>query len=57
MIRKYLLALLLLAFVGQSLHIFEEHYNTAIVNGSVIELISNNGNYLTACSNCGSSTP
>jgi len=57
MIGKTLLALLVLAIVGQSLHLFEEHDNTGVVNGAVIEIIAANGDAITACSNCGSSAP
>ena len=56
MIRKAVLSLLLLAFVSQSLHLFEEHDNTPVVNGSVIELIAANGDRVTFCS-CGNTKP
>ena len=52
MIQKILVALLLLAFVGHSLHLFEEHDNTGIFNGAIIRLVSPYGDIAMACSNC-----
>jgi len=36
MIGKILLAMLVLAFIGQSLHFFEDHDNLGVANGAII---------------------
>ena len=52
MIGKLTLSLLVLAFIGNSLHLFEEH-DAAILDGGIVNLIADNGGYLTNCFNCG----
>jgi len=49
MIQKILVALLLLAFAGHSLRLFEEHDNTGVVNGSIIAIDAGLANFLVAC--------
>jgi len=49
MIGKTVLFLLVLAFVSQSRHLFEEHDNTGIFNGAIIEIVASNGDLMATC--------